>query len=349
MENTTNAEAMQKPLLTFAIVAYNQQDYIREAIEAAFAQTYSPLQIILSDDCSQDRTFEIMQELAAAYTGPHRLCLNRNRANQHIGGHINAVMSLAEGELVVIAAGDDISASNRVQKTFEVWDNSGRPEYCSILSGVEEFSDGCASTYTPAKIQRSGRYAPYLFDDAYVYNGSSHAWTARTFQLFGDFPAGLVNEDTALIVRNTVAGQLLLVDEPLVKHRHHGQNTGAAGWAEAMSAKDVVRYFSHFLKKREVVARCFAADFDTARKRQLPNMQRFGVERFRYAQRRLAKEQKLCAAGQRLMAGNMLKRAVLLAKCLPGTTATARFLRKSWLQVLSPSLYVQLRAWVRRR
>lgn len=339
---------MRRPLLTFAIVAYNQQDYIREAIEAAFAQTYSPLQIILSDDHSPDRTFEIMQELAATYTGPHGVCLNRNPANRHIGGHINAVMSLAKGELVVIAAGDDISASNRVQKNFEVWNNADRPQYCSILSGVDEFSEGRGSTYTPAKIQRSGRYSPYLFDDEYVYNGSSHAWTARTFQLFGDLPDGLVNEDTALIVRNTVAGQLLLVDEPLVKHRHHNQNTGAAGWAEAMSAKDVVSYYSRFLRKREVVARCFAADFETARKRQLPNIQRFGGERFRFAQRTLAKEQKLCAAGQRLIVGNVLKRAVLLAKCLPGTTATARFLRKSWLQVLAPPSYVHLRTMLGR-
>ena len=40
-----------------------------------------PLEIILSDDASADRTFAIMQEKAAAYYGPHRLMLNRNPTN----------------------------------------------------------------------------------------------------------------------------------------------------------------------------------------------------------------------------------------------------------------------------
>ena len=53
----------ERPLVTFALFAYNQENYIRAAVEGAFAQTYQPLEIILSDDCSKDRTFEIMQRL----------------------------------------------------------------------------------------------------------------------------------------------------------------------------------------------------------------------------------------------------------------------------------------------
>jgi glycosyltransferase involved in cell wall biosynthesis len=35
------------PLVSFAVLGYRQEQYIREAIEGAFAQTYSPLEIIL--------------------------------------------------------------------------------------------------------------------------------------------------------------------------------------------------------------------------------------------------------------------------------------------------------------
>ena len=59
----------ERPLVTFALFAYNQEQFIREAVEGAFAQTYEPLEIILSDDCSTDRTFEIMQEMASACEG----------------------------------------------------------------------------------------------------------------------------------------------------------------------------------------------------------------------------------------------------------------------------------------
>src|SRR5208337_387457 len=109
------SDQQDKPLLTFALVGYNQERFIREAVEGAFAQTYSPLEIILSDDCSSDRTFDIMREMAAAYRGPHRVVLNRNAVNTGFGGHINRVMELVHGELVLIAAGDDISLPGRAE------------------------------------------------------------------------------------------------------------------------------------------------------------------------------------------------------------------------------------------
>ena len=71
----------ERPLVTFALFAYNQEKYIREAVEGTLAQVYDPLQIILSDGCSSDRTFEIIQEIAASYAEPHRLILNRNESS----------------------------------------------------------------------------------------------------------------------------------------------------------------------------------------------------------------------------------------------------------------------------
>src|SRR6185503_20821734 len=108
-----------KPLLTFAIAALNQERFIREAVEGAFAQTYSPLEIVLSDDHSEDRTFEIMKEMAAAYHGPHKIILNQNPRRRCIGGHINRVVEISSGELIVGSAGDDVSVPERTQVAYE--------------------------------------------------------------------------------------------------------------------------------------------------------------------------------------------------------------------------------------
>jgi glycosyltransferase involved in cell wall biosynthesis len=99
----------ERPLVTFALFAYNQEKYIREAVEGAFSQTYSPLEIILSDDCSSDATFEIMQELARAYEGLHKVFLYKTSNNLGILEHFFARMSVANGQIFVCAAGDDIS------------------------------------------------------------------------------------------------------------------------------------------------------------------------------------------------------------------------------------------------
>jgi glycosyltransferase involved in cell wall biosynthesis len=38
--------AHERPLITFALLAYNQERLIREAVEHAFSQTYSPIEKI---------------------------------------------------------------------------------------------------------------------------------------------------------------------------------------------------------------------------------------------------------------------------------------------------------------
>ncbi len=115
------SDPKMRPLLTFAIFAYNQESLVQEAVEAAFAQTYSPLEIILSDDFSQDRTFNIMKAVAAGYHGPHKIVLNRNPSNLGPATHVNRIVKLAQGELIVAASGDDVSLPDRTARIFEAW------------------------------------------------------------------------------------------------------------------------------------------------------------------------------------------------------------------------------------
>ena len=115
----------ERPLISFGLLAYNQERFITESVLAAFAQTYSPLQIILSDDCSSDSTFRVMQQMAGAYHGPHQLVLNQNPHNRGICAHVNRVAELAKGEMIVGSAGDDISLPERTELCYQAWRDSG--------------------------------------------------------------------------------------------------------------------------------------------------------------------------------------------------------------------------------
>jgi len=97
MSQSPGPDAGDRPLVTFALFAYDQERYIREALEGAFAQSYQPLEILLSDDCSTDRTFDIMREMAAAYAGPHRIRLYRNPTNLGVAGHADVRVQRAQG------------------------------------------------------------------------------------------------------------------------------------------------------------------------------------------------------------------------------------------------------------
>lgn len=113
-----------QPLVTFSVFAYNQERFIREAIEGAFAQTYQPLEIILSDDCSSDRTLEIMHEMARSYSGPHRVMVRCNDRNVGMLNHLLLVGREANGEFIVVAAGDDISLPSRVTTLLQCFSST---------------------------------------------------------------------------------------------------------------------------------------------------------------------------------------------------------------------------------
>lgn len=56
-------EAKQNlPKVTIMIATYDQERFIGEAIESAMAQDYSNLEIVVCDDCSTDRTYEIAKQ-----------------------------------------------------------------------------------------------------------------------------------------------------------------------------------------------------------------------------------------------------------------------------------------------
>lgn len=118
--------------VTFALLAFNQEDYIRQAISSAFRQTYTPMEIILSDDCSTDRTFEIMTEMAAEYSGPNRVRVVRNSRNMGVFAHALSRGREATGEVVVCAAGDDVSLPSRTQEIVDAF----TPDVACVFSHV---------------------------------------------------------------------------------------------------------------------------------------------------------------------------------------------------------------------
>jgi glycosyltransferase involved in cell wall biosynthesis len=223
-ESSRKIELHERPLITFALIAYNQERFIREAVNGAFSQTYSPLEIILSDDCSADNTFQVMAEMASIYNGPHKVILNRNPANLGIGAHVNRIMELSKGELIVGAAGDDVSLPQRVQEIYKAYlASDGLP--MSIHSAVilvdEEGKElGIAQDY-PKGYKISLDQA--LRNGSKVW-GCSHVWHRNVFERFGPLSQDVALEDEAIALRSLSSGQIVHVKRALVLYRLHGGN-----------------------------------------------------------------------------------------------------------------------------
>ena len=234
---------MSKPLISYILVCFNQEPFIREAVRSALSQTYSPLEVIVTDDCSSDRTFELVREIVSDYRGPHLVKLTRSTKNTGIGGNINRAMDLARGDWVVVAAGDDISLPNRTEVIYEAWEYSGRRAisifssyYIISRNGVEKRIGGFRSAAEGNGCFRflQGDLLTFLRQQTPAVNGCTNSWSPSLFRYFGPLRSDL--EDLVLSFRTVAIGSMLYIDKPLVKYRRHGDNSSfLAGGDDAQS------------------------------------------------------------------------------------------------------------------
>jgi glycosyltransferase involved in cell wall biosynthesis len=256
---------MSSPLVTFVVLGYKQEQFIREAVAGALAQTYSPLEIILSDDCSPDRTFEIMQEMAAAYHGPHKIILNRNPKNLGLGSHINRLMELASGEIIVVGAGDDISLPERAECIQREFVASGG-KAMAVFSDMTEI-DGNGNFLKHADTRpRPGFDHPVQCCRNMLagITGASNAWHRKVFDVFGPLQPGIVFEDRVIALRAVLLGGIRHIPQPLVKYRRHQTNTVAM--FHSTDVKQALRTLECFLS----AYRNSASDLETYIKKIQP-------------------------------------------------------------------------------
>lgn len=219
------------------LIAYNQADTIRQAVEGALAQTYSPLEILVSDDASSDGTFEVMRQCVATYSGPHRVVVLRNERNLGIGAHLSHLAAQAQGELLFVAAGDDVSLPQRCERIAQVWEQSGRTLDLIACTLADIDAEGREhQRIVPSDLGRYRTVQDWLQQPPHVV-GAGQAWTKRLFTRFGPLQPGIVAEDLIMVFRAVVSGGACSLDEALVQYRRGGISRKV----RALHAQDVIR------------------------------------------------------------------------------------------------------------
>lgn len=211
--------------VTFVVLAYNQENYIEAAINSALAQDYPNLKIVISDDCSSDHTFERAKDLIDSYAGSHIIELRRNDKNLGLINHVNTVISQVDTELVVVAAGDDISLAHRVSKLVDVYQSSGRPKLLSSIAYRIDEAGSLLDGVAPERVIPIDDLDSVVDSLNHVdhrvglYLGATGAWSMDLWKKYGPIQNAHCWEDVVMGFRAALEGSYKLVDEPLVKYR----------------------------------------------------------------------------------------------------------------------------------
>lgn len=122
------------PLISIVMSVYNDEQYIREALDSLFFQTLQDFEIIIIDDCSEDRTVDVIRSYES-----EKIRLILNKENQGLTKNLNIGLKLAKGKYIARMDGDDKSRPQRFEKQIGLLEEN--PELMLISCRAHMFGE----------------------------------------------------------------------------------------------------------------------------------------------------------------------------------------------------------------
>jgi glycosyltransferase involved in cell wall biosynthesis len=105
---------MDTPKVSVLIPSYNQEDVIEQTLLSALTQDYDNLEVVVTDDASQDRTPQIIKEIALKYPG--RLTGLLHQDNLGVTRNHTRGLLKCTGDFVAFQDGDDLFLPGKINK-----------------------------------------------------------------------------------------------------------------------------------------------------------------------------------------------------------------------------------------
>jgi glycosyltransferase involved in cell wall biosynthesis len=211
------------PRVSIVIGAYNAQRYLAETLDSLLAQTMRDFELIVTDDGSTDRTFDILKEFEAkdARVRPIKI------PHGGIVDAANSGLNAARAELIARADSDDIHMPDRLQKQADYMD--AHPEVVALGSRMMVIEPyGSPIKVSDHKLTHEEIDAALLKADGWALPQPAAMLRKSVAMKVGayrhDYPW---SEDLDLFLRMAEVGRVENLPDVLVRYRIH---PGSTNW-----------------------------------------------------------------------------------------------------------------------
>ncbi|SEC31426.1 CDP-glycerol glycerophosphotransferase [Streptomyces sp. 2224.1] len=153
------------PDVSVVVIVYNDADRLPTAVQSVLDQTLRDVEVVIVDDCSTDRSFEVAQRLAADHPGRARAFqLPENSGG--CGEPRNAGIQHTRGRYVMFLDSDDVLEPNACRNMLEAAEKTG----ADIVSGQ------CVRLHVDTRNKKRDEWYSWLYS------------TTRTIDSVTEFP-----------------------------------------------------------------------------------------------------------------------------------------------------------------
>ena len=143
MQNNSN-------LVSVVMSAYNTEKTIAESIESILNQSYQNFEFLIIDDCSTDKTLEIIESYKKKND---KVKLFKNKTNLGLTKSLNILIEKSSGQYIARQDADDISLHHRVQEQMKLLKRDNL-DFCTtraIIKDSKKLRPG-VSSFLPKKV-----------------------------------------------------------------------------------------------------------------------------------------------------------------------------------------------------
>ena len=196
-----------RPKVSIVIAVYNDETYVGNAIESALSQTLGPLEVIVVDDGSTDRTAEVLKRYE------DRIIV-ASQDNQGPGAARNKCIRMSRGEYVSFIDSDDFIVPEKSAQQAEILDRHPKVGLCYGICRAIDARDGRV-----IKTTRPGRGASDRSTAPFPPSYPTLAFMARRewLEKVGGYAEDMrLSEDTELRFKLWAAGCVFMSHNDLV-------------------------------------------------------------------------------------------------------------------------------------
>lgn len=126
---------MKESIVSIIVPTYNSECYIGRTIESVISQTYKFWEMIIVDDCSSDKTAEVILSYSLK---DKRIKYNRLELNSGAAVARNVAMSMATGQYIAFLDSDDVWLPDKLSAQIQFMQENNYKFTCTDYEQIDE-------------------------------------------------------------------------------------------------------------------------------------------------------------------------------------------------------------------
>ena len=216
-----------KEKIDVLLATYNGETYLKEQIESILNQTYQNICLIISDDCSQDGTREIIEQCAKK---DKRIKVYFQEKNLGYIKNFEFLMKQVQSKYFMLSDQDDVWKKDKIEKTMETMDK----KEADLVFGDLEVVDKDLKTIYPSfgnfmLLNRKIKKEIGTYKLNYLYNcvtGCTVLCKSKWIPEILPIPSNSkhVPHDYWIGLMVSLKGKMAYMTETYIQYRQHGNN-----------------------------------------------------------------------------------------------------------------------------